>query len=911
MTLRTVTEPTLRALLSQLAARQKHPRAVVAVAAEARWNGDQVIDSDAGPARIVPCVSPLGVRAAMLDHADRDDEVLVLLTELDAASLGEEVLGRLWEGRLHQPTSWLALQELAKVDRLDPELASRRWLVELLVSVAPSRGYPPPAGGLLTVETAWRYAYRYALQLPVEDPALSDVIAWGQTDAAARALRVMSPSDRTAIAAQLSGSVSPAAAHIIGMAANDQGSNIIPTGLVVDVLWRDESDAQLAYARGQLINSLGHGHLDGAAARSWGRAAVELTKAAAGSDGAPSATGWMSVAEQQLVTLDAGRAAIESTVLPLGYTMRLERAGHALQETVDRRDRGGLETLESALTSVANHLSASGNGLDRFRSLQAAVRMARWLVLGTQPSGDSLAARARDYIADGGFLDAARTSVQGETVQALADATSALIAAIDAYRHQRDLGFAQSFAGWSRIMQEGDTDLLPIEHTLDRIVAPIAQKNPVLVLVVDGLSHAASGPLIADLERRGWKRQIPTDSALPPVLAVMPSVTRVSRTSLLCGELRDGGQAEEREGFTTHPGLRSASRTEGPLLFHRSDLGDSDGRVAPSVQQALLNPDQRIVGIVVNGADDHLAKGSQLRLVDGLSGIRPLQPIEQAAAECGRVIVLVADHGHVVDNGTTYRHVADTEEAGGERWRPKNSVPPDSEDEIAITGPRVLLGGEGGIIAAATERNRYTRSDKRGYHGGATPAEVLCPLIVLLPTGVTVDGWTDDAPALPEWWSPLLEDVDLDRLAASMTVTLGSAPERLAPAEDDLGRPVLFSKDVVDGASATSAAVPSGWISDLLSSPLLQQQRAMSGRASLEDHELASLIGLLVGAGGTLPALALANHLSLAPTRLRGKLDALRRLLNLDGYEVVEMRTDGLITINIELLSQQFGITPS
>jgi hypothetical protein len=265
----------------------------------------------------------------------------------------------------------------------------------------------------------------------------------------------------------------------------------------------------------------------------------------------------------------------------------------------------------------------------------------------------------------------------------------------------------------------------------------------------------------------------------------------------------------------------------------------------------------------------------------------------------------------VVDNGTTYRHVADTEEAGGERWRPKNSVPPDSEDEIAITGPRVLLGGEGGIIAAATERNRYTRSDKRGYHGGATPAEVLCPLVVLLPTGVTVDGWTDDAPALPEWWSPLLEDVDLDRLAASMTVTLGSAPERLAPAEDDLGRPVLFSKDVVDGASATSAAVPSGWISDLLSSPLLQQQRAMSGRASLEDHELASLIGLLVGAGGTLPALALANHLSLAPTRLRGKLDALRRLLNLDGYEVVEMRTDGLITINIELLSQQFGITPS
>ncbi|MEX2501742.1 MAG: hypothetical protein WD336_05150, partial [Trueperaceae bacterium] len=141
MTVRTVTEPTLRALIAQLDARGRDRRRAIAVAAEPRWTGDETIQTDAGPARIVPCVSPLAVRAAMFDHAGADGELLVLLTELDDAALGEEVLGRVWEGRIHQPTSWLALQQLAKVDRLDPQLAGQRWLVELLVTAAPPRGF--------------------------------------------------------------------------------------------------------------------------------------------------------------------------------------------------------------------------------------------------------------------------------------------------------------------------------------------------------------------------------------------------------------------------------------------------------------------------------------------------------------------------------------------------------------------------------------------------------------------------------------------------------------------------------------------------------------------------------------------------------------------------------------------------
>lgn len=903
--MRTVTEPTLRALLAQLHSRGRDRRDVVAVAAEPRWTGPEELTTDAGPVRIVPCVSPLAVRAAMVDHAGRDGELLVLLTDLEAAQLGEEVLGRVWEGRLHQPTSWLALQQLAKVDRLDPQLATQRWLVELLVTVAPSRGYPAPPGGILTMETAWRYAYRYALQLPVERPQLADLLAWARTDVAARAVRALASSDRDALADQLAVGAGGAARQLLHLVAEDRGGDAVPLGLVVDVLWRDTSDSQLAYARGQLAAQLGAGQLDAVAARAWGKAAVELVEAAAtGSEDAGLASAWVTVAEQRLAQLDATGAAGTSTVLPSGFTHRLETAGHALAAVVATGDRARLDELEDALVAVAGHLDARTDaGRDRHRSLEAAVRLARWLVLAPAPSGSDVRAAAADHLRDGAFVDAARDAVQGETVPALAQATASLLAAVDARRRDRDRAFAAAFAAWSALPQTDGVDLLPIEDVLDRVVAPLAARRPVLVLVVDGLSHAAAPPLLEDLARRGWQQQAPLDAAIPPVVAVMPSVTEVSRASLLCGTLTRGGQDTERDGFAAHTALRGASGGPPPRLFHRSDLGDVDGHLAPAVQQALLDVSQRVVGIVVNGADDHLAKGSQLRLVDGLSGIRPLRPIEQAAAEAGRAIVLVADHGHVLDHGTTYRH---PDHPGGERWREAGSLEPD-EDEVVVRGPRVLLAGQDGIVAAATDRHRYVKADKRGYHGGATPAEVLSPLVVLTPVGVEVESFEPRPLELPVWWRPLGAPVDLDRVAAG--VAASGAAAAAEPAVDDRGRPVLF-RDPSE-VSVQPEATGDTWVRELLASPLLAQQRAMAGRASLDDDELALLVGLLVGAGGTLPTSMLASHLDLSPMRLRGKLDALRRLLNVDGYEVLELRSDDTAALNVALLSQQFQVVPS
>ena len=151
-----------------------------------------------------------------------------------------------------------------------------------------------------------------------------------------------------------------------------------------------------------------------------------------------------------------------------------------------------------------------------------------------------------------------------------------------------------------------------------------------------------------------------------------------------------------------------------------------------------------VVGVVVNSVDDHLARGDQINVGWDLASLGPLGWLLAAAAEAGRVVVLTADHGHVLDNGRSTARPQPTQ--GGERWRTAEKPPTDGE--IEITGPRVVLGG-GTVVMPFDERIRYG-PPKHGYHGGATAEEVLVPVEVLarrLPTG-----WTFRPTTSPPWW---------------------------------------------------------------------------------------------------------------------------------------------------------------
>jgi len=122
-------------------------------------------------------------------------------------------------------------------------------------------------------------------------------------------------------------------------------------------------------------------------------------------------------------------------------------------------------------------------------------------------------------------------------------------------------------------------------------------------------------------------------------------VTIISRASLLCGQPTEGGQSAERAGFTAF----WKKRHRGAQLFHKGGYEGPPGhRLAPEFLQALASDD--VVGVVLNTVDDALADGRE-----GARGrwrpddIGKLPDLLNAARDYGRPIVLVSDHGHVLD----------------------------------------------------------------------------------------------------------------------------------------------------------------------------------------------------------------------------------------------------------------------
>lgn len=142
------------------------------------------------------------------------------------------------------------------------------------------------------------------------------------------------------------------------------------------------------------------------------------------------------------------------------------------------------------------------------------------------------------------------------------------------------------------------------------VVAVVASAAPVLLLVCDGMPLLVAHRLLRDLLDEGWAPASPPQRERWPVgVGVLPTVTEICRTSLLTGQRLVGGQAEEREGFSGHRSLRAVSTmSKPPVLFHKASLVTPAGVALPEeVRRAVADPQQRVVGVVVNAVDDHLA----------------------------------------------------------------------------------------------------------------------------------------------------------------------------------------------------------------------------------------------------------------------------------------------------------------
>jgi hypothetical protein len=560
---------------------------------------------------------------------------------------------------------------------------------------------------------------------------------------------------------------------------------------------------------------------------------------------------------------------------------------------VDGTEKALPSSLREAAESVLGHL-LSAYDPTRTAGIEMALRLAGWIAA-RRASGAAKAGSLRDaalaYRAEGGFADWARTRVwDGDTSQPLSEAYARLAKMADELREKDNKQFATLLAGW---LESGshDESIQGVEAVLDKWIVPLARAHPLLLLIVDAMNVSVFRELERDLFRRGWVELVPAGVSLrPAVIAAIPTVTEVSRTSLLCGEITLGNSPKEKEGFSRHAGLLSISEpTAPPVLFHKGDLRQAGAAgVAPNVLDAIGNLHQRVVGVVINAVDDHLAKGDQIRVRWTADSIRPLEELLEVSRASGRVIAFVSDHGHVLER--------ETENRGGEgteRWRPAAGAPTD--DEVLLEGPRVVVDGNR-MLAPWSERVRFGMK-KNGYHGGATPQEVVIPFgVFATPDSASrLAGWSEVSPEIPTWWEWRVQPL--------------IAPEPAKKPPKAPARPVrkgetgdLFAQPEPQPAGAT-------WIDRLFQTELFETQRKQAARTALPDERIRSILGALDQRGGKLTSAALAESLGIPPFRLGGVVSALRRILNVEGYDVLSVdETSETIELNRELLDAQFGL---
>lgn len=523
-----------------------------------------------------------------------------------------------------------------------------------------------------------------------------------------------------------------------------------------------------------------------------------------------------------------------------------------------------------------------------------AVRLARWSSRST-PEPTSLADHAAAYVAELAFVDWAREAIcRGENEPVLSSAYQQLEEAVARRRATFDERFGRILADWTE--QNAALDgVCGVEDVLDQVVGKVlACGHPILLLVMDGMSWAVCYELLTDLRLDHWGTRTLDGSTAPPapVLAMVPSVTSCSRASLLSGQRLQGGQDLERKHFEQNAALtKHCDKKHPPVLFHKGDLTQGPrGPLALAVEKQLLDPKRKVVGVVLNAVDERLATASQIRDEWTVNRLPPLASLLRLARDTDRVVIVVSDHGHVLHRGE--RQPGASTEVGN-RWRSAEGSP--SEREVLLQGERVLVERKAAILPWS-EEGHYA-GPHHGYHGGASPQEMLCPLLILQDKSAKPKGLFETDYPEPEWWRP------------APTPSVESTPRVTPKAERKTLLDLLPQEGASPAAEAKAPLPDAAWIDELLASSVYAAQKAMIRRHPPSDEEVRTCLAVLAARGGILTPAAFTREAKYPSARLDGHMAKLQRLLNVDGYEIlIFRREENRVELDLAKLKRQFGL---
>lgn len=867
------------------------------------WNGPPEVEFDFGKAHVVHADTVFQVREALLS-AEQAKSRIVLLTRLPQSELGHDVVARLVRSRLFTIDHWATLSGLFKAKELDRSICDVA-IAQALLDNRPADGYPPVSAGILDAGTAWRAICRHVFEMGEREPDLVSLLLWATTKNGPARFSQAHADLKASLRKRLVANLGDAADSVLRFVESGAGADAVALGVVCQVVFGEGAEATLDAAAARMEQF----HSNKPILKGIGRV---LAHSAADAIGDLDRMEDPRIAQHHLQRADdllrqflCDEFAYRNCLTLLGYEQRLGRLGEQISAAVSSPAEETLRLCEERQAEVANHrLAKLGRRSAQVARTEMALRLARWL-LKQEPYPEIFPDLAICYQRELSFTDWARESViRGEDVAALTEAYQELDQAVLERRETFNRAFAKALANWISV-GSNCAGVLGVEDVLANVVARIVESsNRVLFVVLDGMSWAVAHELLADIRQEHWFEATLDESSVAPqpVIATVPSVTQYSRATLLSGELTRGDATVEKHNFESHALLKQlCDKKHPPVLFHKKEVTEgSRGAVGDDLSKAVLSPNNRVVGVVINAIDDRLSGAQQIRDNWSLNRISPLAALLKLARDAGRVVVLAADHGHVWHRPDAQMLQSDA----STRWRPQSGSLDDRE--IAITGKRVRdEAGQNTVVVPWTETIYYKRQ-QNGYHGGATPQEMLCPLVILTDKSSAYSGLFPCEYPKPEWWSSapaavmVVEEPDMKSMRTGPRTLFDNLPDEEVVAK-------VPARPLEPGRPAATAVAD--WIEQLFDSQAYKDQKEFVRRHALDDELVRRCLAALDAQGGIMTPAAFSKATDVAAGRLDGLIARMQRLLNIDGYEILALsRAENRIELNVTKLKRQFDL---
>lgn len=900
---------------------------------------------------VVVCPSALAVYDAIYQTSRANG--LAIITDCTEEQLGPDVLHHIIGHKLRQPRAWDTLKTLFGASAIGSDLLSvpdaDQVAEGLLAVVTPGHPAVHSGGDALTATTVFTAVAQDRLAL--NDPAdIAAVLQWSLQNTSSAALHdIETTGGRPLLAAYVSwwkhtlGSRGQLVASMAGSSQRTSHglTNLAPLGLASYTLLlahnECEPGSQDAIAATVSLAKLQH---------LWGTDAPDLTGDSGtftllGKDICRFVDRLLSSPETRHQGLDlinrADSLLTEHAPAHLLAASSYSAIGWEKQiETCARYIANNAPEAEEAWRTCQRHALAAGEP-QVMRPLENALRLSRWLRTSPVPQYDSLPAAVAQYLAEHGWVDAAVSVVhQGSHDERVSASYRDTLKQVQRVRRKQDRSFARHVATTGASRRElNTTTLFGVEDIIERVVTPLSGHKPVLMLVLDGMSTAAATTIAQAMQDDGWYELTEGGKAKrQAALAVLPSLTEHSRTSLFCARLVSGSSDKEKTGFTA--ATADIAKCTG-VAFHKRDLyEDSVGRkVAPRVANAIADTEKhRVVACVLNAIDDSLDKGDPENTTWTPATVLHMTELLRDAKAAGRVIIVTSDHGHVVERDGEYTQRPDTTSA---RSLPHTPAPDDGE--ISVTGDRVLQNHDGttGSATLAVDENIRYASRKAGYHGGACPGEVVVPIMVFahvhssdLDSENSWGAYDIAPPTHPAWW---LVGTTPSHATTSHATTSPTRTTRKRKSDNTASQSLseqlshsdiphmgsLFSQEAETPQALQPAAAPPQQAptpsAQRLGERIVSSENFASTPAAYRNKpHAAQRVQQLVDAlhatpGHRLPRAHVAQALGVGIGRLNGAISSLEPLLNLDGFPVITA-DDTNITLNVDLLCEQFEVSP-